>query len=76
MVVLLVADELLLDDGRRSIHGTATCLPEALAELPDVVDELALLPELLEAPDELRESTAKSIRPDAGLIMVSLIVPS
>ncbi len=75
MVVLLVADELLLDDGRRSIHGTATCLPEALEELPDV-DELALLPELLEAPDELSERTAKSIRPEAGLIMVSLMVPS
>ncbi len=76
-LVELLDELLLLEAGRRSIQGTATCLPEALEELPDV-DELALalLPELLEPPEELSDKTAKSIRPEAGLMMVSLIVPS
>lgn len=67
---------LLLDDppieGRSKLHGTATCLPvaeddalEALGEVP-----AALVPELL------TESTAKSTRPNAGLMMTSLIVPT
>jgi hypothetical protein len=71
---------LLLDDppieGRSKLHGTATCLPvaeedalEALGEVPE-----ALVPELL--PELLTESTAKSTRPDAGLMMTSLIVPT
>lgn len=116
-VVLL---ELLADDeGRKSIHGTATCLPPTedklldspeelplglvlppvLLELPRLLLELLLadpglveleVPGLVELPDddplglvllpelllEFSDSTAKSMRPDAGLIMVSLMVPS
>jgi hypothetical protein len=107
------------EEGRRSIQGTATCLPPAEDKLlPEVLDkpeelppELVLPPELLELPRlldpdepllleepgvaelpeeappglvllpellplELSEITAKSIRPEAGLMMVSLIVPS
>ncbi len=79
-VELLAVDELLLadDDGRRSIQGTATCLPEALEEVPVEAELLELeLPELLpELPDELSEITAKSIRPEAGLMIVSLMVPN
>jgi len=41
-----------------------------LLELPDGLVELPVLPELL------KERIAKSIRPEAGLIMQSLIVPS
>lgn len=49
--------------GRNSIQGTATCLPPAeVAEVPP-------------APP-LKEITAKSIRPEVGLMMVSLMVPS
>ena len=59
--------------GRRSIQGTATCLPEALE--PELLLELVELDEP-ELPEELSEITAKSIRPDAGLIIVSLIVPN
>ncbi len=101
--------------GRRSIQGTATCLPELLAvellELPDkdelelpallrllealpelVPEGLVLLPELeglvpellpegLVAPPELpalpdNDKTAKSILPEAGLTMMSLMVPT
>ncbi len=102
--------ELLLEeDGRRSIQGTATCLPAVEDKLlpdellPGVVlppelellgEELLLEPpnELLEeAPEELlpglelepellplefRERTAKSMRPEAGLMISSLIVPT
>jgi hypothetical protein len=106
--------ELEEDDGRRSIHGTATCLPEELLELdrPELLPEevpLGLLPlpelllgvvelllppnELLDEPDELplgvelppdelppvllelSDKIAKSIRPELGFIIVSLIVP-
>jgi hypothetical protein len=42
---------------------------EALGEVP-----AALVPALL--PELLTESTAKSTRPDAGLMMTSLIVPT
>lgn len=109
--------ELLLPDslGRRSIQGTATCLPPARLELlellelprllpleppvelglvellelglveldePDVSEapELVELPEgLVEAPvllELLKERMAKSIRPEVGLMMQSLIVPN
>ncbi len=108
----LEAELLEEDDGRRSIQGTATCLPPAedklLPELLDRPEELPLglllPPELLEEPRlllelslllelpvedplgllllpellplELSERTAKSMRPEVGLIIVSLIVPS
>lgn len=121
--LLLVVEALLAPmlEGRRSIQGTATCLPELLVvelvELPDKVElELPALPKLLEAlpelvpdglvpapelleglleglvlvpevlpeglvalpvlpaaPDKLR--TAKSILPEAGFTIMSLIVP-
>lgn len=123
-LVLLELKLLLLeleedDDGRRSIHGTATCLPEELLlelDRPELVpDELPLgllpLPELLlglvelllppnelldvpeelvpeelplglePAPEELPEllelsdNIAKSMRPELGFMIVSLIVP-
>lgn len=102
----------LAEDGRRSIQGTATCLPELLLELerPELLPEelllglvlppelllgleLELLPnELLEEPEELDDGLvlapelllealelsdriAKSIRPEFGFTIVSLIVP-
>jgi hypothetical protein len=117
------ADDAADDDGRRSIHGTATCLP-LLLDNPDVLELLpgvvlpgvvlldvpalvlpppalllppgrALLPGVglgvppddEEPPEEplgvvpppmplmLKDKIAKSIRPDAGLIIESLIVP-
>ena len=110
-LLLLLELELELDDARKSIQGTATCLPPLedrllpeelplglvlppaaldepkLLEDPDVPDELpapeelplglVLLPELL-PPEllELNDSTAKSMRPEVGLIIVSLTVPS
>ncbi len=117
--MLLLESELLLElelelpeEGRRSIHGTATCLPlleeRLLPELLDSPEELPLglelppeevprlLPELLELfnpllllpeelplglvlppelPLEFSDMIAKSIRPEVGLIIVSLIVP-
>lgn len=117
LLVLLLLDGL---EARRSIQGTATCLPPAvlvledeptllpptallppkllpweLLELPSELSvELLLLGDVLEVPleellppgvvappvlplpiDELREMTAKSMRPDPGLTMMSLIVP-
>ena len=72
--------------GRSSIQGTATSLPAlAVVVAPGVVEPgvveavevvlvvlvFASVPEL-----ELSEITAKSIRPDAGLKITSLIVPS
>lgn len=74
------------EEGRNSIQGTATCLP-----LPLELDELdELMPVLLEvllgfddvepvapvAPLPDSEITAHSTLPEAGLMMVSLIVPS
>ena len=71
--------------GRSNIQGTATSLPAlAVVVAPGVVEPgvvevvevvlvvlvFASVPEL-----ELSEITAKSIRPDAGLKMTSLIVP-
>lgn len=104
------------EDGRKSIHGTATCLPleedKLLPELLDNPEELEppgllLPPELLledpELPElspleepldpvpedeplglvlapelllEFSDRIAKSILPEFGLMMVSLIVPS
>src|SRR4051812_36797923 len=68
--------------GLRSTHGTATSFPE-LEELDVSADEVAegddgvVLDDELEAPaDELVERTAKSILPDAGFKIMSLIVPT
>jgi len=72
--LLLAAEvELPEEDGRRSIHGTATCFP--LAEALD-----ALLDDVLELGVELDEPPLKAIipnstRPEFGLTMKSLIVP-
>jgi hypothetical protein len=71
--VVPTADELLPEeDARKSIQGTATCLP-----LPEVLDELEdeipvlLLPEF----PPVNEITATSRRPECGLTIKSLIVP-
>jgi len=72
-----------LADGRKSIQGTATCLPPALeleevapgvmlVELPGLV---LLLADELAPPAPLKDTTAHSTRPEAGSIMVSLMVP-
>lgn len=82
-VLLLRLEELLAPaaDERKSIQGTATCLPVAEAldeeaeELMPVLLELApglvLVLELL----PLREMTANSNRPEFGLTIASLMVP-
>jgi hypothetical protein len=79
-LVLLVAEALTpwLEE-RRSIQGTATCLPPAagLVEelIPVLVDELELALPVLE-PGLVSDRTANSTRPDRGLMMVSLMVPT
>lgn len=81
--VELTPDVLLpAEEARRSIHGTATCLPEAeaLDELEELMPVLLVL-ELglvLLVPEDsfpLNEMTANSSRPEFGLTMKSLIVP-
>ena len=74
------------DDVFKSIQGTATCLPEPREleeETPVLLDEVLELVELLLGdvllllelfPDS--EMMANSSRPDAGLTIVSLIVPT
>lgn len=92
--MLLAALPAPIELGRRSIQGTATCLPllEEELELAELWSEelelppgLVLLPELLPeglvAPPELlllelSERMAKSMRPEPGLTMTSLTVPS
>jgi hypothetical protein len=66
-----------LELGRNSIHGTATCFPPAVEEAPPVVVVLLEVLEVVpaEAPAPETEMTAKSSRPEAGLRIVSLIVP-
>jgi len=114
LVLELLELELLAEeDGRRSIHGTAICLPpledRLLPELLERPDELEPVPEdeplgLVPAPEllepelrpldelepedeplglllppellELTDRIAKSIRPEVGLMIVSLMVPS
>jgi len=63
-------------DARNNCHGTATCFPEAPDEL-DVSEVLedALEDELLEPPELLNETIAKSTLPELGLITTSWIVP-
>lgn len=64
---------------RRSVQGTATCLPpaeETVEELiPVLVDELELELPVLESELD-NDRTANSTRPDMGLMMVSLMVPT
>ena len=81
-VELVVADnpEPAMADERNSIQGTAASFP-ALDPLEEVVsgvgggvvaaEGLLWLPE-----DELRDMTAKSILPEAGLNITSLMVPT
>ncbi len=113
LVELVELEELLLPDwlSRKSIQGTATCLPPVELELlepPSVLPleppllelgevellelgevellDVSELPELLELPDGLleppvlpellKDRIAKSIRPEFGLMMQSLIVPN
>jgi hypothetical protein len=70
-----------------NVHGTTTCLappavalvdelavPEVVEDVPVVTEEGVLVPVV---PDEpVRERTAKSTLPEAGLMMRSLIVPT
>lgn len=72
--------ELLLEllavlEGRSIIQGTGT----SFSPLEPLVEELEGLVELEELPPlvalELSERTAKSIRPEEGLTMTSLMVP-
>src|SRR5690349_12817931 len=61
-------------DGRRRLHGTATCLPEVDDELvaADVVED-----DVLELdPALFSETIAKSTFPEVGLITTSWMVPS
>jgi len=72
-----------IKEGRSNIQGTATCLPlpavavpvAPTALVPEVSVVEAALPDVPEVPAPLREITAKSILPEAGLIIVSLMVP-
>lgn len=82
---LLLVEELALaeEDERSNIQGTTTCLPLALLVVAlegVVVVELVLVLEVelvsVLAPELFRESTAKSMRPDVGLIRTSWIVPN
>jgi hypothetical protein len=79
-----------IEAGRSNIQGTATCLlplveERSLEELPEVLlevsvdDPLDVPPALLDPPDApelLKESTAKSIFPEDGFTMTSLMVPT
>lgn len=86
--VLLLA----IEPGRNSIQGTATCFPpaevEVLGELLVVADVALEAVELVseevldgeplvaDPAEAFTETRAKSIRPECGLIITSLIVPS
>ena len=86
----MVCPAAAIEDVRSNIHGTATCLPPVVEEIPALpvgfvlerleLDELDEVDEVDEValpavPDSLTEMTAKSSRPDAGFTMISLIVP-
>lgn len=84
VLVVPVTEAAPADEDLNSIHGTATSLPAPLTleaeEMPVLLDELVELVllgvELLVAAPALdSEITANSSRPDAGLRMVSLILP-
>ena len=66
--------------GRSSIQGTGTSFPALAVVEPGVVEVVEVVPAVLvfaSVPElELSAITAKSIRPDAGLKMTSLMVPS
>lgn len=71
-------------EDRRSIHGTATCLPAPEVEEPipvaeEVLEdaELVLVPAPVVLPKEppLNEMTANSSRPELASTIVSLMVP-
>jgi hypothetical protein len=69
------------EEALNNIHGTATCFPdpneldeEMPVELDEELDEL-LGEVLLEPALPDNEMTANSRRPDAGLTIVSLMVP-
>jgi len=72
-VLLLEAED---DEGRNKLHGTATCFPEDdnpdAGEVLEVEEVLELVPTV---PELLNERIAKSTRPEAGLMITSLIVP-
>jgi hypothetical protein len=85
LVLLEVAElEAPADEARKSIQGTATCLPfpneeAGEAVVPGLVEVAPLddveLPALLVADSADRLITANSRRPEAGFMTVSLIVP-
>jgi hypothetical protein len=59
-------------DGRRRLHGTATCLPE-----DELVADVVVEDDVLELdPALFRETMAKSTFPEVGLITTSWMVPS
>jgi hypothetical protein len=75
LVAEVFADELA---GRNIVQGTGTNWPPAaaLVALESLVLEVLDVPvELVPPAVGLKEITAKSIRPDAGFRMTSLIVP-
>jgi hypothetical protein len=78
LVLVLETEELAdpVEDGLRSIQGTATCFPEELKpeELIPVLEVDDDVP-VLEAELPLNDSTANSSLPEAGFKIVSLIVP-
>ena len=82
-LLVLSAEEPLPDDEvRKSIQGTATCLPPAVA-LDDVEELIPVLLVLapgvvlvLPASFPLNEMTANSNLPEFGLTMKSLMLPT
>ena len=69
-------------EGLKRVQGTATSFPalslaevEEVAEVEGVAEVDGVADVELEPAEELSESTAKSILPEAGLITMSLIVP-
>jgi len=76
VLAVLEAAEVPASDGDvlKSIQGTATCFPP-LAKLEEPIPVLLVVALGLLAPPPETEITPNSIRPVAGFIMVSLIVP-
>jgi hypothetical protein len=69
----------VLDDEPRLLPPTPLLLPELAGSEEMPLEELLPLglvaPPTPPAPEELNERAAKSIRPEPGLMMTSLIVP-